>query len=82
MDTGWAFNLSLENLPRPVALDWFTGDDCGVDLGFAPRGIYTNTTLAWVSGLRKSTIMWTIPISGSSRPVSGESALQPRKLSN
>ena len=40
VDTAWAFNQPLGTLPHPVALNWFTGDDCGVDFGYSVRGIY------------------------------------------
>jgi hypothetical protein len=42
VDTGWAFNQPLGKLPHAVALNWFTGDDCGIDFSFAPKGIYAD----------------------------------------
>ena len=89
MDTGWAFNLPLSKLPRPVALNWFTGNDCGVDFSGLRREAFTlKTTMQlprstipasfWASGRRALTIMWTTPISGSSPLVWQESA--PRQL--
>lgn len=38
--TEWAANKTLGEMPWPVALDWFTGDDCGADFTFSPPGIY------------------------------------------
>jgi hypothetical protein len=38
--TSWAFDKPLKDMPSPVRLDWFTGNDCGVDAGWAPTGFY------------------------------------------
>jgi hypothetical protein len=40
VDQKWAFDRALGEMPYAVALDWFDGGNCGIDFGFAPRGIY------------------------------------------